>query len=652
MARTRTRLAGLALALAWPGAAGAQAPAPAGADADPSTSADVDAELRRMAEDQERGKGEVVEIFEARPRPPIERGTAVRLSYDDLVAGGAIDLASALRLLPDVTVRDAGRGGFNIDVRGGRKGSVTVLIDGMAVTDPFYGTFDVSSIPVTDIVQIRMSPTPQSPLDGPGGSGGVIEVLTRDAIGKQLVIARLTGDSLPSLGMTGMARVALAPRYALRVSMSAQAGSRDHPLPGTATLDEGRHATTGSTRLEYRRGKRRVVLDGYLDNRHYVSPPSDTDASEIVMIDRELSARASVKGDDELGALQVQGQAYTHYLARRSRHFSDFTLQTEGIFEDLYATRTGGAAVAAHPIGRRGRWVASVSGYREQARVVDEEDAVTRGDLTMIEPSGGLKVETTRWQLDGAVGLAVPLGVGADPWPEAKLVAKYRPRKQLELTATGGHKGRVPNLRERFAPETGTPALDPEKAWHAELRALLQLGERVRVEAAPFYRRTTGIIRLVDDPASDDPRKMISGNLGLVTFLGVDAQARYKPYRFLEVGGSYGYIRARSDAADPVAAMNPLDRLPAHRADAWVQVTPDRRLSMQARVKYFGDSFDKGPPALPGYATFDATITAPITKQYLGVLRVDDVTDVRPETRKGYHTAGRVISLIVQGSWE
>ncbi len=655
MARTRSALA--ALALAWPAAALAQAPTPPpGPAPDPSTSEEVHAELLRMAEEQARGagegKGEVVEIFDARPKPPIERGTDVRLSYEQLVAAGATDLASALRLLPDVTVRDAGRGGLNIDVRGGRKGAVTVLIDGMQVTDPFYGTFDVSSIPVTDIVQIRMSPTPQSPLDGPGGSGGVIEVLTRDAIGKQLVITRLTGDSLGSFGMAGMARVALAKHYALRISMSGQAGEREHPVIAGNTLDESHHAATGSTRLEYRRGKRRVALDGFLDKRHYISPPSDVDNGDIIMIDRELSARASVKGDDELGALQLQGQAYVHHLARRSRHFSDFTLQTEGIFEDLYATRAGGAAVAAHPIGRRGRWVASVSGYREQARVVDELDAVTRGDVMVIEPSAGLKYETTRWQLDGAAGVALPVGVGADPWPEAKLVAKYRPRKHLELAATGGHKGRVPSLRERFDLVTGNPALDPEKGWHAELRAVEQLGERLRVELAPFYRRTTGIIRLVRAPTDEDPDRRISGNLGLVSFLGVDAQARYRPYRFLEVGASYGYIRARSDSSDPMEARYPLDRLPSHRADAWVQVTPDPRIAMQARVRYFGESFDKGPPALPGYATIDATVTAPITKQYLGVLRVDDVTDVRPETRKGYHAAGRVISLLVQATWE
>lgn len=657
MMRARTSLAGIALAGALAGAPAARAqtppPGPAAAP-DPSASPDVDAELRRMAAQQEQGGegGEVVEIFDARPKPPIQRGTDVRLTYEQLAASGVTDLAGALSLLPDVTVRDAGRGGFNIDVRGGRKGAVTVLIDGMAVTDPYYGTFDVSSIPITDIVQIRMSSSPQSPLDGPGGPSGVIEVLTRDAIGKQLVIARLTGDSLPSLGATGLARVALTDHYALRISMAGEAGARDQPLPGTATLGEDRHASTGSSRLEYRRGKRRLVLDGFLDSRHYISPPSDTDKGDIVMIDREMSARASAKGDDEIGALQVQGQAYTHYLARRSRHFSDPSLESEGADEDLVATRTGAAAVAAHPFGRRGRWVMSVSGSREWARVAGQNDIVSRGETTLIEGSGGLKYETTKWQLDGAAGVAVPIGVGADPWPEAKLVAKYQPRKDLEISAIGGRKGRVPSLRERYDLSTGNPALGPEKAWHAELRAVEQLGQRMRVELAPYYIRTTGTIRLLPDPARPDvPNAMISSNLGELTKLGVDAQARYRPHRMLEVGGSYGYIRARSDSELPALAMAPLDRLPGHRFDGWVQVTPDPRIAMQARVKYFGDSIDKGN-TVAGYATLEATVTAPITKQYLGVLRIDDLTNVRPETRMGYHTPGRVISLVLQGTWE
>src|SRR6185436_9216005 len=194
--------------------------------------------------------------------------------------------------------------------------------------------------------------------------------------------------------------------------------------------------------------------------------------------------------------------------------------------------------------------------------------------------------------------------------------------------------------------DTGNAALGPEKAWHAELRAVEQLGARMRLELAPFYRRTTGTIRLVPDPSRPEiPNAMISGNLGRVNFLGVDAQARYRPHRMVEVGGSYNYIRARSDDPNPAVAMAPLDRLPSHRTDAWMQITPDPRVSVLARVKYFGESIDK-QATVPGYTTLEATVTAPLTRQYLGVLRVDDLTNERPETRKGYHTPGRVISLV------
>ncbi|MGH9887446.1 MAG: hypothetical protein ACREBE_18090, partial [bacterium] len=53
-----------------------------------------------------------------------------------------------------------------------------------------------------------------------------------------------------------------------------------------------------------------------------------------------------------------------------------------------------------------------------------------------------------------------------------------------------------------------------------------------------------------------------------------------------------------------------------------------------------------------GYVVFEACVTAQITKEYLGVLRVDDLADEQPETRAGYHTAGRVVSLVMQGSWQ
>jgi outer membrane receptor protein involved in Fe transport len=588
-------------------------------------------------------EGEAIEVFDERPDKPFDRDTALRLTGEQLAARGAVDLATALALLPDVTVRDAGRGGFNIDIRGARKGAVAVLIDGVLVSDPYYGTFDVSTIPITDIVQIRVATTPQSPIDGPGGPGGVIEVHTRDAIGPQVVIGRLTADSLPSFGMTGTARVALIPHLALRLSASGLGGARDLDLPGQDTISERRYATTGAGRLEYRKGDRRIAADGFIDNRHYVSPPSDTMRSSILLIDRETSARASIKADDRFGSLQLQAQAWTHYLMRRSRSFADPALTSQQQVEHLSSLRSGAMALATRPFWREFRWAASTTVDFEKAVVSNIANDVVRGKTMVLEMAGDVQYEHRALRADLAAGLAVPFGVPADPWPEGKAVVKYRARPDLELTATGAYKGRVPSLRERFDSDNGNAGLGTERIAHAELRAIEQLGDRVRIELAPYFKRSTGTIVASRDPMAMG--RLI--NLSVVRFWGVDTQARVAPHPLVDVGAGYQYVKAHSsDTGD-----DPLDRLPHSRWDAWAQVRPERRISVLARAKYFGSAIDQ-TRRVDGYTLIEACITAQITPQYLGVLRIDDLADARPETRAGYHTAGRVVSLIMQGTWE
>lgn len=610
---------------------------PAPAIEPPALETLTDEDLQKLA------SGDVIEIYDERPDKPFDRDTEVRLTGEQLAARGATDLATALALIPEVAVRDAGRGGFNLDIRGARKGAVSVLIDGVLVSDPWYGTFDVSTIPVTDIVQIRVATTPQSPIDGPGGPGGVVEVLTRDGVGDQIVIARLTSDTLPTFGMTGTARAALAKHVGIRISASGQGGARDLQLPGDASVGEARRSATGAGRLEYRDGNRRVALDGFLDDRHYVSPPSDTNRGSILMIDREVTARGSIRADEKIGKLQLQGLYYGSYLFRRSRSFADAGLLTQESAERLSALRSGGSLLATKPITKELRWAGSASLYHEKAIVSNANSEYVRGDVTMLELAADGQFERKRLRLDASVGLAMPFGVGADPWPEGKLVAKYKAASHLELTATTGYKGRLPSLRERFDATNGNPALGPEKAAHAELRAIETRG-RLRLEAAPFFKHTTGIIRSSMDPTAMG--KLV--NLGRVNFWGIDTQARIAILpAHLDVGGAYNFIRANSD----LSGDDPIDRLPHHRFDAWVQGTLDKRLSGVVRLKYFGAAIDKGMP-VDGYALVEANLTAQIAKEYLAVLRVDDLLDAAPETRDGYHLPGRVISIVLQGTWQ
>ncbi len=592
-----------------------------------------DADLAALA------SAEAIEIFDERPAKPFDRDTDVRLTGAQLAARGATDLGTALALLPDVTVRDAGRGGVNVDIRGGRKGAVSILIDGVLVTDPYYGTFDVSTLPITDIVQIRIATTPQSPIDGPGGSGGVIEVITSDAIGEQGGTVRLITDAAPALGLTTTARVPLARHLALRLSGAGLVGRRDLPLPGAATLDEGRRAATGAARLEYRRGDRRLVVDGFVDDRSYLAPPSDEVRSNVLLVDGETTARASAKADDRWGGVQVQGHYFVHYLTRRSRSYADASLASELATEDLAAIRSGGGLLATRAFHRDFRWAASATVVRDKALVFDIGSRWSRGATTLLTAAIDGQYERARLRVDAAAGLAVPFGVDAAPWPEAKLVGRFRARPDLELTATTGYKGRLPSLRERFDRDTGNPALAPEKALHGEVRAIGTRGD-ARFELAPFVRNVTGMIR--SSPVPDAMGDLI--NLGSLVLHGVDVQGRGRVHRRVELGGAYSYIDAWTSTS-----AQPLDRLPHHRAELWTRASLPRAISVLVRLRGVSGAEDRGA-AIDGYALVEGAISAPLGG-YQAVLRVDDALDRRPETRTGYHGPGRLFTLVLQGTW-
>lgn len=410
-------------------------------------------------------------------------------------------------------------------------------------------------------------------------------------------------------------------------------------LPGNASIGEARRAASGAARLEYRDAQTRLVVDGFLDDRHYVSPPSEESATApILLIDRETTLRASAKADYKHAKLQLQAQTWVHQLARRSRYFRDPAFTDMSSFETLRALRTGGMALATHPIGKSARWAASTTIDHSSANVTTSANSVS-GDVTIIEGAGNLQYERATLRLDAAAGVAVPFGVGADPWPEGKLTARWRPSfGPLEVVGTLARKGRVPSLRERFEPG-GNAALGPEQSTHFELRSVYEDKTRLRLEAAPYLKLTDGTVRASTDPADMGMLK----NLGKVSYYGVDTQARITLPATIEVGGSYNFIKTDQPQTE--------QRLPHHRADVWVQGKPEKRLTLLARARYFGKSIDK-TMAVPSYALVELTASGQLTRDELVLLRIEDVLDERPETRAGYFTPGRVITVVFQGQWQ
>ncbi len=106
----------------------------------------------------------------------------------ELRALGATNLADALTMIAEGYVctgdRFTVRQETYLQLRGGDIRSVVILIDGVPVNDAIYQTTDLTRFPINEISRIRVSAGPASLRYGPGGSGGVVEVITRQAADK------------------------------------------------------------------------------------------------------------------------------------------------------------------------------------------------------------------------------------------------------------------------------------------------------------------------------------------------------------------------------------------------------------------------------------------------------------------------------------
>jgi outer membrane receptor protein involved in Fe transport len=587
-------------------------------------------------------KGEVIEVWAERPNRPFDRDTELRLTGAELARRGVTDLAQALEYLPEINVRAVNRGGRQVDVRGARKGSVKVLLDGVPIGDPYRGNLDLSSIPVTDIVEVRVSTTPASPIDGTGGPGGVIEVHTRDAIGARWLGVRADVNTLPQTLASASARSMISEHWAARVSATGDLGGRDIPavMPtGVSTrVDEDRRTASGALRMEYRRRTRSLVADLTLHTGGYIVPPSETETDSIVLVDDDDNGRLGVAADDELGGYRLQLRGYAGLQRRDTIFYPDAEMIAPSSREKVVAQSQGGAFLINRPIGDF-ELIGSAAIDSEHGDV-ENGAASTGGRATISALAAGSKFVHGPFRADAAAGVAIPVDVGTSPWPEAKLTTRVSPHRVVTARLVGGYKGRLPTLRERFE-SNGNDELGPEKVLFAEAGVALEKNTWVSLDAAGWVRRVNGMIRFV-------PGMTELTNVGETNMRGADGRITILPYAPVRAGGSLSLVEATSEDFGDDA----VDRLPGRRGDVWMAGDWRQSAGAMVRYRYTGNFVDQGVE-LDDYWLLDASSYYWITRDIMAGLRVDNALDERYLDRAGgVMGLGRVILLSAQGTWE
>lgn len=136
----------------------------------------ADKEVAREAEGARAAEAEDILVSASRlPALPLARftGSALVITADQLEDRQTREIADILRDVPGVAVAGV-PGQTQIRLRGSEANHVLVLVDGIEVSDPFAGEFDIGTLQAEPGARLEVLRGPQSALYGPDAIGGVV----------------------------------------------------------------------------------------------------------------------------------------------------------------------------------------------------------------------------------------------------------------------------------------------------------------------------------------------------------------------------------------------------------------------------------------------------------------------------------------------
>ena len=114
------------------------------------------------------------------------------------------DVSDVLRDVPGVAVAST-PGLSQIRLRGAEANHVLVLVDGIEVSDPFFGEFDFSSLQADEASKVEVLRGQQSAIYGSDAIGGVVQYITASGRVAPGVSARLEGGSFATVNASARA---------------------------------------------------------------------------------------------------------------------------------------------------------------------------------------------------------------------------------------------------------------------------------------------------------------------------------------------------------------------------------------------------------------------------------------------------------------
>ncbi len=594
---------------------------------------------------------------EATPSSPTRRDPTAAVTVIDVAArekSGPTDAATLAADAPGVTLQDAGGAGQrkSLSLRGSASNAVLVLLDGVPLASP--GTaFDLSRVPTAALERIEVLRGVGARY-GPGGMGGVINLVTRAPDGTRAFGALSQGSFQTTTGTVGgSARLGQGEGLLLLSGLRSEGDFRftydDRPAldgnPLVTLTRQNNQAAQGGGVARYRLpalgGTLDLTAQGLMESRGLAgtvqNPTADAHQDSRWGV---LSSRLGVplEGGGELSVLAF-GRADATTLSgspfgARPYPQLERSLGVEVTATRLVAARHGLTALAT----AGGDWLTEPSGrnpWQGRLGVFLADDVLFHGGDLVVSPSA-------------RVDLAGPFVVVSP-----KLGASLTLPHGFELKVNAGQTSRAPSFVERYVQQGSlvpNPDLRPERTLGAD--ATVAYGSpRAALALTGFGGLSEDLISYEYYP----PTRARPYNFSAALVTGVEVEARVTPFRWLDAQAAYTFLRTQNLRDDPRYYLKALPFRPAHRLSARVTVGPSwllGRAELLAQSEQFQNRTEKLVLPARAFVNVGLSSSPPPFPAVTVSLEVKNLLDAQSQDVDGYPLPPRAAYLTLAVAWD
>lgn len=558
-----------------------------------------------------------VEVAGKRPQLPSTTPAAISVvTADEIAAMGALSVADALRVLPEVRVKGSGGPGSltTVSIRGSASTQVLILLDGVPLNRPDQASVDLSTLPIQNVDHIEVLRGPFSALYGSAALGGVVNIVTRTAprssasarvgsFGESANVVSLGGEIegltyLVQGILTGSTGFAPDTDYS---NSTVMAKLRWTPAPDTGvtfTVNRFWHAVGTPGPLPFQDLMSRTWEGRTLVDLAWRSGRPDGPGAmlRLYLLDDDVAFKGpafAFQSDDVAHLWGAQGQLV---LAPWPGHFL-----------------TLGAEYQGQVIAHADNSPSTFSNRGNNLGLYAQDDwQITPSTLL----SFGVRQDTFELygtQVNPRIGLVVLLS------------------DRLTLRAAAGRTFRAPTFDELAPSLSGNPALQPETAWSYDLGVEYLLAPGLTVQLTGYYKDATNLI-------TSTPPLFVPMNVGHAIVTGASLEVRGRLSDRWFVRANYTGQRARDAATDLDIVYVPRS---LGNLELIHQIAPAGSLS--AIVSYAGDRFADTANAtrVPGYWLTSLTTTWTVGDGYALQAGVANLFDVVYQESLNFPEPGR-----------